>query len=52
MGRSIGAVRTACDIQIDGRRSQGRFSDDVEELAENNSREWKLTTVNPKKGTH
>ena len=45
MGRSMGAVRTACDIQIDGRRIPGRFSDNKEELAENNGRAWKLMTL-------
>ena len=40
--RSSGAVRTACDIQIDGRRGAGR-----PKLREKDCRERKLTTVDP-----
>ena len=42
MERSIDAVRTACDIQIDGRRGQT-----WKKVMEKDCREWKLTTVDP-----
>ena len=41
MERSSGAVRTACDIQIDGRREAGK------KLTEKDCSEWKLMTVDP-----
>ena len=37
---------------IEGRHGPGRSSDDVDELTENNCREWKLSTAYPKKGTY
>ena len=45
--RSSGAVRTACDIQIDGRRGAGRPKQTWKKLLEKDCREWKLTTVDP-----
>ena len=45
--RSSGAVRTACDIQVDGRRGAGRPKLTWKKLTENDCREWKLTTVDP-----
>ena len=47
MEHSSGAVRTACDIQIDGRRGAGRPKLTWEKLTEEDCREWKLTTVDP-----
>ena len=47
MERSSGAVRTACDIQIDGRRGAGRPKLTWKKLTEKDCREWKLTTVDP-----
>ena len=55
---SSDAIRTACDIQIDGRRGPGRpkLTVDPQErstwrnwkkLTERDCREWKLTTVDP-----
>ena len=44
---SSGAVRTACDIQIDGRRGIGRPKLTWKKLTEKDCREWKLTTVDP-----
>ena len=44
---SNGAVRTACDIQIDGRRGAGRPKLTWKKLTEKDCREWKLTTVDP-----
>ena len=41
-------VRTACDIQIDGRRGgAGRPKLTWKKLTEKDCREWKLTTVDP-----
>ena len=44
---SSGAVRTACDIQIEGRRGAGRPKLTWKKLTENDCRECKLTTVDP-----
>ena len=44
---SSGAIRTACDIQIDGRRGAGRPKLTWKKLTERDCREWKLTTVDP-----
>ena len=40
--RSSGAIRTACDIQIEGRPKLT-----WKKLTEKDCREWKLTTVDP-----
>ena len=48
--RSSGAVRTACDIQIDGRRGAGRPKLTWKKLREKDCREWKLTTVSWRPG--
>ena len=45
--RSSGAIRTACDIQIDGRQRAGRAELTWKKLRERDCHEWKLTTVNP-----
>ena len=45
--RSSGASRTACDIQIDGRRGAGRPKLTWKKLTETDCLEWKLTTVDP-----
>ena len=45
--RSSGAIRLACDIQIDGRRVVGRPKLTWKKLTERDCREWKLTTVDP-----
>ena len=47
MKRSSGAVRTACDIQIEGRRGARRPKLTWKKLTEKDCREWKLTTVDP-----
>ena len=47
MEPSSGAIRTACDIQIDGRRGAGRPKLTWKKLTERDCREWKLTTVDP-----
>ena len=46
--RSSGAVRTACDIQIDGRLGAGRPKLTGKKLTEKDCSEWNLTTVDPK----
>ena len=43
--RSSGAIRTACDIQIDGRRGAGRPKQTCKKLTERDCRERKLTKV-------
>ena len=45
--RSNVAVRTACDIEIGGRRRAGRPKITWKKLTEKDCREWKLTTVDP-----
>ena len=50
--RSSGAVRTACDIQIDGRRGAGRPKLTWKKLIEKDCHEWKLMTVDPQKKEH
>ena len=44
---SSGAVRTACDIQIDGRQSAGRPKLTWKKLTEKDCCEWKLMKVDP-----
>ena len=44
---SSGAIKTACDIQIEGRRGARRPKLTWKKLIEKDCREWKLTTVNP-----
>ena len=45
--RSSGAIRIACDIQIEGRWCAGRLKLTWKKLTERDCREWKLTTVDP-----
>ena len=47
MERLSGAVRTACDIQIEGRRGARRPKLTWKKLTVKDCREWKLTTVDP-----
>ena len=42
-----GAIRTAYDIQIDGKRGAGRPKQTWKKLTEKDCHEWKLTTVDP-----
>ena len=44
---SSGAIRPACDIQIDGRRGAGRRKFTWKKLTERDCSELKLTTVDP-----
>ena len=45
--RSSGAIRTAYDMQIDGKWGAGRPKQTWTKLTEKDCREWKLTTVDP-----
>ena len=45
--RSSGAIRTAYDMQIDGKRGAGRPKQTWKKLTEKDCHEWKLTTVDP-----
>ena len=50
MWSASGAIRTACDIQIDGWKGgggAGRPKLTWKKLTERDCREWKLTTVDP-----
>ena len=47
MARSSGAIRTAYDMQIDGKRGAGRPKQTWKKLTEKDCCEWKLTTVDP-----
>ena len=44
---SIGAVKTAFDIQVDGKRGPGRPKMTWKQLTERDCREWKLSAINP-----
>ena len=45
--RSNGAVKTAFDIQVNGKRGPGRPKMTWKQLTERNPREWKLSAINP-----
>ena len=45
--RSSGAIKTAFDIQADGKRGPGRPKMTWKQLTERNCREWKLSAINP-----
>ena len=47
VAHSSGVVRTACDIQVEGRQGVGRPKLTWKKLTEKDCREWKLTTVDP-----
>ena len=47
VANSSGAIRTAYDMQIDGKRGAGRHKQTWKKLTEKDCREWKLTTVDP-----
>ena len=47
---SSGAIRTACDLQIDGRRGAGRPKLTWKKLMERDCREWKLRQLILMKG--
>ena len=45
--RSNGAVKTAFDIQVDGKCEPGRPKMTWKQLTERDCREWKLLAINP-----
>ena len=45
--RFNGAVKTAFDIQVDGKRGPGRPKMTWKQLTERDCREWKLSAINP-----
>ena len=45
--RSYGAVKTAFDIHVDGKRGPGRPKMTWKQLTERDCREWKLLVINP-----
>ena len=45
--RSNGAVKTASDIQINGRRGPGRPKMTWKQLTEKDRRDWKLSAIDP-----
>ena len=45
--RSNGAVKTAFDIQFNGKRGPGRPKMTWKQLTESNCREWKLSAIDP-----
>ena len=47
MEHSNGAVKTAFDIQVDGKRGHGRPKMTRKQLTERDCREWKLSAINP-----
>ena len=44
---SSGAIKTAFDIQVDGKRGPGRPKMTWNQLTERDCREWKLSAINP-----
>ena len=44
---SSGAIKTACDIQIDGKRGPGRNKMSWKTLTQRDCREWNLNEVDP-----
>ena len=47
MERSSGAVKTAFDIQVNGKRGPGRPKMTWKQLTAKDCREWKLSAINP-----
>ena len=45
MERSNGAVKTACDIQVDGKCGPGRPKMTWKQLTERDRKEWKLLAI-------
>ena len=45
--RSSGAIKTAFDIQVDGKRGPGRPKMTWKQLTERDCREWKLSAISP-----
>ena len=47
MERSNGAVKTAFDIQVDGKHGPGRPKMTQKQMTERDCREWKLWAIDP-----
>ena len=47
MERSNRAIKTAFDIQVDGKRGPGRPKMTWKQLTERDCKEWKLSAINP-----
>ena len=47
MERSNGAVKTAFDLQVNGKRGPGRPKMTWKQLTERDRREWKLSAIEP-----
>ena len=47
MERSNGAVKTAFDIQVNGKHGPGRPKMTWKQLTERDRREWKLSAIDP-----
>ena len=47
MQHSNGAVKTDCDIQVDGKCGPGRLKMTWKQLTERDCREWKLLAIDP-----
>ena len=47
MERSNGAVKTAIDIQVNGKHGPGRPKMTWKQLTERDCREWKLSAIDP-----
>ena len=47
MERSSGAVKTAFDVQVNGKRGPGRPKMTWKQLTERDHREWKLSAIDP-----
>ena len=47
MERFNGAVKTAFDMQVDGKRGPGRPKMTWKQLTERDRREWKLSAIDP-----
>ena len=47
MERSNSAVKAAFDIQVNGKRGPGRPKMTLKQLTERDSREWKLSAIDP-----
>ena len=47
VGHSSGAIGTAFDMRVDGRRGPGRPKMTWKQLTERDCRQWKLSAINP-----
>ena len=45
--KSNGAIKSACDIQVEGKQRLGRPKMTWKQLTERDRREWKLSAIDP-----